>query len=374
MDMKLGFIGGGQLSRMTYEALLPLNVQGVVIDPNPNCPASQVGAEQIVAQLNDEDAVLQLAERVDCITWDVEHPDTRAAATLITPVYPYPETLAVIQDKLAQKNLLREHGIPVADFAPVSGQRELEGIFSRFGKVIVKARFGGYDGRGNMNLYKPDWQSVVGTFGEEESKRVYAERVIDFEKELSVIVAKTQRGDMVPYPVAETIHEDNICHMVLSPPEQVDPKILVAARELACDTVQLLGGASIYAMEMFLTKAGDLMINEIAPRPHNSGHHTIEAHATSQFEQHGRAVLGWPLGSIARRAPAAVMVNILGRRDGPVDTRGIEDVLAMPDVHLHLYGKAPTKRKRKMGHVTALAATLGEAKALALRAREAISI
>lgn len=368
----IGIVGGGQLGRMLTEAAKPLGFEVTVVDPTPNCPASQAGAEQIQAGLKDLQAVKDLAGVSDVITWEIEHIDVdtlRAAQESGTLVEPDPETLGTIQDKLTQKQFLSRRGIPVASFMALDKKADLHSAQTELGDIIIKTRFGGYDGRGNAVITQPSWQDIQDRFGDAP---VYAEKIVPFQKELAVISARDRAGNIVTYPVVETVHRNNICHMVLAPaPIPVEHQ--KAAEEIAQETLRELGGAGVFAIEMFLTENDELLVNEIAPRVHNSGHHTIEANVTSQFEQHIRAVSGLPLGSTDMLRPS-VMINILGERNGEVTLRGLERVLALPEVHPHLYGKAPTKIERKMGHLTVIARTVEEAKILAEKARKELSI
>ncbi len=367
---KIGIVGGGQLGRMLTEAALPMGFYVTVIDPGENCPAKQAGAEQIEASLNDEDAIASLADKSDVITWEIEHINTDALEAVSTAaVEPLPRTLSMIKDKLSQKTFLRKHGIPVADFMPVDNEASLNEAFEKFGSVIVKTRTGGYDGRGNLVLNNPDWQTVDNRFG---STPLYAEQIEPFQKELAVIVARDTIGNISLYPVVETIHKDNICHLVLSP-APISQRLQTVASDIAYETVARLEGAGVFAIEMFLDEDNSILVNEIAPRVHNSGHHTIEANRTSQFEQHIRAITELPLGNTEMISPAA-MINILGDRNGAVAITGLEQTLSMPDVHIHLYGKSPTKLARKMGHITVRADSVDEAKEIAIKARGAISI
>ena len=367
---RIGIVGGGQLGRMLTEAALPLGFEVTVVDPLENCPAAQAGAEQIQAQLKDHDAVYALADRSDVITWEIEHIDTESLEDLACPVEPSPLMLFVIQDKLRQKKFLQEAGIPVAEFMPIDNAQDLETAFDKFGKVIVKTRTGGYDGRGNLVLESSaQWGHARDTF----TGSLYAEKIQDFQAELAVIIARDRYGNIVQYPIVQTIHEDNICNLVLAP-APVDPKLRLAAEEIAHETASHLEGAGVFAIEMFLTDADKVLVNEIAPRVHNSGHHTIEANRTSQFEQHIRAITGLPLGCTEMVTPAAAMINILGERDGETVLTGLETVLSLPDTHVHLYGKAPTKIARKMGHITVRAGTLDEAKKIAIKARKELTI
>lgn len=371
----IGIVGGGQLGRMLTLAAKPLGFDVVVVDPGENCPATQVGAEQIVADLYDEKALRELAEKTDFITVEIEHLDTNVLEILEksgVKVNPSPATVRLIQDKYAQKVFLHEHDVPVAPFQEVADEASaLQALEGFGGKMLVKTRHGAYDGRGNMVVESAeDLKKAFETFA---GKALYAEKFVPFERELAVLVARSVSGDIAVYPVVQTIHERNICVEVLSPapvPDEVQKK----AEKLAHSVAEHLKGAGIFGIEMFLTAESEVLVNEIAPRVHNSGHHTIEGNRTSQFEQHVRAVTGLPLGDTSLTAPATVMVNILGERNGETEVTGLENTLAIPDVHVHFYGKSPTKIDRKMGHITATADTLDEARDRARKARESLTI
>jgi phosphoribosylaminoimidazole carboxylase PurK protein len=371
---KIGIVGGGQLGRMLTEAALPLGFKVVVIDPGPDCPAAQAGAEQIVGGLYDHDALKELAARADFITVEIEHLDAGLLQELADngkPVNPSPKTVRLIQDKYAQKVFLRQAGIPVADFAEITDEASAAQALEDFGgRMLLKSRMGAYDGRGN---------AVVGSAGEIApamealGDKLYAEKFVPFKKELAVMVARGRGGEVVTYPVTETIHERNICVETFTP-AGVDAAARNKAEAVALSVAEHLEGAGVFGVEMFLTQDGRILVNEIAPRVHNSGHYTIEACETSQFEQHVRAVTGMELGSTALKTPAAVMVNILGERDGPTEIKGLDEAQAIPGVAVHLYGKSPTKVDRKMGHITAVADTLEEARSNAERARDLIDV
>ena len=367
MIERIGIVGGGQLGQMLTQAAKPLGFEVLVVDPNENSPAAQVGADQIQAKLTDIDAIADLAASTDVITWEIEHIPADFLISLVEggkDVQPSPITLFMIQDKLTQKQFLREAGIPVADFSSdLSGASFLGG-----GPYVVKSRKGGYDGRGNLVLDTLDEQAVSNFFGDIP---VYVEKAVAFEKELAVIAARDKSGNVVTYPAVETIHENSICNMVISP-AQVEDKVLRQANDIANETLKRLDGAGVFAIEMFVV-GGEVLVNEIAPRVHNSGHHTIEANQTSQFEQHIRAVTNMPLGSTAMRFPVAVMINILGKREEPMSLEGIDKVLALPDTHLHLYGKSP-RQARKIGHITVLGQNLSDTTELALKARSYLAI
>lgn len=371
----IGIIGGGQLGRMLTLAAKPLGFDVIVVNPAPNSPAAQVGAEEIVADLYDQKALNELAERADFITIEIEHMDAGALeiiAAMGTPVNPAPTTIAIIQDKLWQKQLLRKAGVAVVDFVEIKNADDAHQTLKLFGgRMLLKTRTGAYDGRGNRVIKKEsEIKNAMKDFGDTP---LYAEKFVPFTKELAVLVARDMKGRIVVYPPVETIHKNNICHEVLSP-APIRRKYLKSALQLAYKTAQLLQGAGVFAVEMFLTKDGKVLVNEIAPRVHNSGHHTIEANYTSQFEQHIRAITGLPLGDPRMQVPAAVMINILGERNGDVKIKGDDKVLAKSHVHLHLYGKGPTKQERKMGHITATGKTLAEARKKARIARKRVSI
>lgn len=369
----IGIVGGGQLGRMLTLAAKPLGYDVVVINPAAGSPAAQVGAAEIIADLYDPTAIRELAARTHHITVEIEHLDAGALEKVTsTPVHPAPATIRLIQDKYKQKEFFSANNIPVADFAAITDASTAEGILKSFGgRMIVKTRHGAYDGRGNMVVKSPkQLQSALEKF---KGQALYAERLVPFTKELAVMVARSTRGEIAVYPLAQTIHKRNICHEVLVP-APVEKNVEQKALKLAQKVAQHLGGAGVFGIEMFLTKDGRVLINEIAPRVHNSGHYTTEACITSQFEQHIRAIAGLPLGKTNLVVPASVMINILGERDGPTEIKGLDDALAVPGVSVHLYGKSPTKVDRKMGHITAVGKTLAQARSRARKARRSLSV
>lgn len=371
----IGIVGGGQLGRMLTLAALPLGFQVVVVDPTPHSPAAQVGAKEITADLYNEAALRKLAKLSDYITVEIEHLDTdvlEKIAKLGRPINPAPATIRLIQDKFKQKEFLHKAGIAVAPFVPISNAAEAKAALKKFkGKMLLKTRLGAYDGRGNMVVTsQKDVDQALSKFGDTP---LYAEAFIPFKKELAIMVARSLKGEVALYPVVQTKHERNICVEVIAPAPitQAEKK---AAERLALKVAKHLKGAGVFGIEMFLTKDGKVLANEIAPRVHNSGHYTIEANRTSQFEQHIRAISGLPLGATDLITPAAVMINILGERNGPVQLRGIDAVLKLPHTSLHLYGKSPTKIDRKMGHITSTAATHTQALTRARQARRKVQI
>ncbi|MDB5167606.1 MAG: N5-carboxyaminoimidazole ribonucleotide synthase [Candidatus Saccharibacteria bacterium] len=371
----IGIIGGGQLGRMLTLAALPLGFRVVVVNPTPGSPAAQVGAEEIVGDLYDSVALHELAEKSDFITIEIEHLDVnelQQIERLGKPVNPSPEIIRIIQDKLFQKEFLDSAGIPVAPFVGIESEKDARAALKQFdGKMLIKTRLGAYDGRGNMVVESDE--DIKKAFEQFAGTPLYAEQFIPFEKELAVMVARSMNDDIALYPLVQTIHERNICIEVLAP-APVSNDIHKKALDIANSVAELLQGAGTFGIEMFLTKSGKILINEIAPRVHNSGHYTTEASRTSQFEQHIRAISGLPLGDTSMVVPAAVMINILGERDGPTILEGLNEALSIPETSVHLYGKSPTKIDRKMGHITSTGKTIEEARERARAARKAISI
>ena len=348
----LGIVGGGQLGRMLAEAAAPLGVEVIVLDPTPECPASPVAREQIVGEFDDPDAIRELAAASDALTFEIELADPDLLESVAdeydVPVNPDPGTLRTIQDKLVQKEALADAGIPVPEFIGVGGEKDLKLAVEELDGVMLKAREGGYDGRGNTPVQEP---SEAAAALEELGVDTMAEAFVPFERELSVIGVKGADG-VDTYPVTETIHEEEILRASVSP-ARTDDAVAERAREVATDVLEFLDGYGVYGIELFETQDGEILVNEIAPRPHNSGHWTIEGARTSQFENHVRAVLGWPLGPTELAEPT-VSVNILGDVDEPEPATlyNVDSVLADADANLHWYGKKQARPLRKMGHIT----------------------
>jgi len=371
----IGIIGGGQLGRMLTLAAIPLGFHVIVLDPHAQGPAAQVGAEEIIADLYDQSALGELAEKVDYITIEIEHIDTTILEALAMhgkKINPAPKTIRLIQDKLLQKEFLAHAGVPVAPFRKLIDKQSAEKALVEFGgKMLIKTRHGAYDGRGNMVVCtKAD---IVAAFASFHGRELYAEAYVPFSKEVATMVARGIDGTVVAYPIVETIHKRNICIEVLAP-ARISEKIRKQAESVALQVASLLEGAGTFGIEMFLTRDAKILVNEIAPRVHNSGHYTLEANRTSQFEQHIRAITGLPLGDTTMLVPAAVMINILGERDGPTVVNGLYQALDIPQTSVHLYGKSPTKVDRKMGHITATGKTIIEARKRARLARQQLSI
>lgn len=374
MKKRIGIVGGGQLGRMLTVPAKELGFTVNIIDPTPGSPAGQIADHEITADFKDKEAIRKLGNISDYLTFEIELADSKILQELEKKglkINPSPKTLEIIRDKLKQKQFLKKSGIPIGDFMEVNSKKDILNAAKKFGyPLLLKARFDAYDGRGNA-LIKNE-SEIKNAIDKLKGRKLYVEKFVPFTKELAIIAARSIKGKILTYPVVETIHKNNILHYLLSP-APVDEKIAKKAKDLAIKVMQHLNGAGVFGIEMFLTKDGEILINEIAPRVHNSGHHTIEANVTSQFEQHIRAISGMDLGSTEIISPA-VMINILGERNGKADPQGVEKAEKIPGVKVHIYGKLETKPERKMGHITALGNTIEEAYNKAIRARKLITI
>ena len=374
---RLGILGGGQLARMTIQAAIPLGVDLAILAEAADSPAGRLTAREIVGAWSDTSILRAFADAVDVVTLENEFVDAPILEQLAAwgkIVLPCANTLRTIQDKLTQKQALGAQDLPVPQFVAVDSPDDIVRAAERFGwPLILKARRNGYDGYGNAKLDSAaDIEAALQRLGWPE-RSLMVEQAVPFVRELAVLVARDPQGGSVTYPVVETVQQNHICHIVRAP-APIEPAVAEQATALARAAVEAVGGIGITAVEMFQTGDGQVLINELAPRPHNSGHFSIDACHTSQFENHVRAVLSLPLGSPNLRAPAAVMVNLLGQRNGPTEPRGLERALAIPDVHVHLYGKRDVRRGRKMGHITALGSSLAEAEQRAFAAAQAIEL
>ncbi|EMA39804.1 phosphoribosylaminoimidazole carboxylase, ATPase subunit [Halococcus morrhuae DSM 1307] len=348
----VGVVGGGQLGRMLGEAAGPLGVDIVASDPTPEPPAAPVVTDTLHGDFDDPDTIDALAARADVLTYEIElaDPDAleRASEAHDVPVHPAPDTLRMIQDKLVQKRHLREAGIPVPEFRAVDDTAELREALQELGyPAMLKAREGGYDGRGNVPIESPG--GVEAAFEQIEGKAMI-EAFVPFERELSIIGVRGDSERRVFTP-GENVHEEEILRETVVP-ARVPEDVRERAKSVACEVLDLLSGRGVFGIELFETD-GEISVNEIAPRPHNSGHWTIEGARTSQFEQHIRAVLGWPLGATDRRG-RTVTKNLLGdvAEPRPAVLDGVDAILSSPTANLHWYGKREARPLRKMGHVT----------------------
>lgn len=349
----IGIIGGGQLGRMFVFEAKQMGYHVIVLDPKPNSPAGQVADEQILADFDDEYAYIELAKKTDVITFEFEHINVDILSNLETQGYkiiPSSNTLKIIQNKFKQKTILKEAGIKVPQFSMVTSLEDLRNQFLNFNKkAILKSSTQGYDGKGNMIIKcEDDIEKAYNYFMNQE---IFVEELVDFVKEVSIIVVKNN-SETIFYPISENIHEDSILIKSIVPAAISDDIVreIHLTSEKIMDKLDDLG---VYCIEYFIDKNHEVLVNEIAPRPHNSGHYTIEGCISSQFEQLVRVVCNMPLGLSELRTPC-VMQNILGNSnvDGEYIVSGLENLLKISDCHFHLYGKPDTKHLKKIGHIT----------------------
>lgn len=376
MKNRIGIVGGGQLGKMMAQEAKKMGFFVTILDPTPNSPAGQVADCQVVADFNDEKAIIEVAKESDFLTFEIENTNGKFLDDLEKKVpckiSPSGKSWRLFQDKLAQKQLFKKGKIPSPAFLPIKNFRELKKAVKKLKlPLLLKARFDAFDGRGNYLIRKEE--DIPKAWNKLNGRQLYAEEFVNFDKELAIMVARDENGMVKTYPIVETIQKNNICHFVLIP-AKISPIAKKRAKKLAIKTIKLLKGAGVFGIEMFKTPDDQVLINEIAPRVHNSGHYSIESCVTSQFEQHIRAVSGLPLGSTKLKVPAAVMINILGERQGDIQVGGLEKALSLPGVSVHIYGKKETKQERKMGHITVVDKTLGKALKKAVKARKYITI
>jgi len=348
MAKRLGIIGGGQLGMMITEAAKNLSEhisEITVLDPTENCPAAQAGAKQIVGDFKDELAILKLAEQSDIITYEIESGNTDVLSKLKSKIEPSPSTLGIIQDKFSQKTFLPENELPVSQFYEITSLGDLHEKIKELGfPVLLKSRRDAYDGRGNFKITSSD--EIEKACQHFDGKSLMVEKFVNFKMEVSVIAARNTKGDIVTYPLVENIHENNILKMTIAP-ARVSDDVIKDAGEIARKTMEVLKGAGVFGIEMFIDQDDKILINEIAPRVHNSGHHTLQSCKTSQFEQHLRAILGLELGS-TDLIHKTVMCNILGPDGFEGKYKPVE--LEKDNVYLKMYGKDISKPQRKIGH------------------------
>jgi len=371
-NLKLGILGGGQLGRMLLQKAADFNISNAVLDPDADAPCKYISDEFSVGDFKDYKTVYEFGKKVDVLTIEIEHVNVEALEALEkegVKVYPQAAIVKLIQDKGAQKIFYRTNKIPTAEFHLIENRQQLNDQ-KTFLPYVQKLRRGGYDGRG-VQVMKSEKDFENGF----DAPSVL-EKYIPFEKEISVIAARNESGEVKTFPVVEMEfnREANLVEFLFSPSgisDVIASQAEVIAKKIAAES-KIVG---VLAVEMFVTKDGEVLVNEMAPRPHNSGHHTIEANITSQYEQHLRAILNMPLGSTEIISPA-VMVNLLGEKNhtGAAKYEGLDEALAMEGVYIHLYGKKNTKPFRKMGHVTCVAPTLEEAKQKAKKVQQLIKV
>ncbi len=371
---RLGILGGGQLAQLMTQAAVSLGIETAVFDRYVDSPASRLTHFEVAGSWDNSGLLQAFAAMCNVVTLENEFIDAHILRKLEEDglqVFPTSETLASIQDKLVQKRRFEVVGLPVPRFRAVETPRDVLQAAEEYGwPLLLKARRNGYDGKGNTTLRNQgelaiNWEGVAAG-----GRLLMAEAFVPFVKELAVMVVRGRDGEIRTYPIVETVQEEHICRVVRAP-APIPDDVAERAAEIAIRAVDVIEGVGVFGVELFALDSGDILINEIAPRPHNSGHYSIEACVTSQFENHIRAVLGLPLGATDIRFPAAVMVNLLGKRDGSSQD-DIARALTVPGAHLHIYGKREVRRGRKMGHVTALGMTLDEAEAIAQQAADLV--
>lgn len=371
-DFKVGVLGGGQLGRMLMQEAVNYDIKLCMMDKDPSAPCSRFSHEFTNNDILDYEAVLEFGKDKDVITVEIENVNIEAYEELEgqgKKVFPQPSVLKTVRDKGVQKNFFKENNLPTPPYYLVENKAEISKYEQEF-PFMQKMRVGGYDGRGVQAL------KTLSDLDKAFDAPSVLEKFVDFEKEISVIVARNENGEISHFPVVECQFnpEVNLVEFLFSP-AQISEAIEEDAISIARRTIEALGMVGLLAVEMFVTKDGRVLINEIAPRPHNSGHHTIECNVTSQYEQHLRAILNLPLGSTKMLRPG-VMVNLLGEPgyEGNVKYEGLEDAMKIPGVKAHIYGKAQTKPYRKMGHVTATAPLLQEAVDKARKVQEIVKV
>tara|TARA_B100001287_G_scaffold46352_1_gene35407 strand:- start:3635 stop:4771 length:1137 start_codon:yes stop_codon:yes gene_type:complete len=368
-DFKIGVLGGGQLGRMLIQEAIDLDIHLHMMDPDPNAPCSSIAHSFTCGSITDYESVIEFGKDKHLVTVEIENVNIEALETLEekgVKIFPQPRVLRTIKDKGIQKQFYTDFGIPTAPFKLYENANDIKDADINY-PVIQKMRTGGYDGKGVQLLKQPEDSFDAPNL---------CESLIDFDKELSIIVARNENGDVQCFPSVECEFnpEANLVEYLFSP-ANISQEITSKANSIAKDLIQKLDMIGLLAVEFFLCKNGDLLVNEIAPRPHNSGHHTIECCNTSQYAQHLRSILNLPLGDTRLLNPGA-MINILGEKGftGPAIYEGLEKILKLPGVHPHIYGKTDTKPFRKMGHVTITGDTLIEVKNIAEKVKESINV
>lgn len=354
LKKKIGIIGGGQLGKMMILDGKRLGLYFVILDPTPACPAHSIADEHIIKRFDDKKALDELATKVDVITYEFEHIEANYLSEMEDrgiEIYPSPKALLKIQDKFVQNQELVAHHIPTPAFAEVSSIQQIENFIAKNGyKGMLKSRLGGYDGKGNACIMsKEDIPRAFESLGKEKAN-LMIEEFIPFEKEISILACRGKKGEITVYPVGENIHKNSILDVTIVP-ARVSEEAVQKAMAIAEDVMRAFEGVGMFCVELFVTKDEEVLVNEVAPRPHNSGHYTIEGCCTSQFEQHIRAITGLPLTKNTLRQNT-VMFNLLGKPgyEGAAVVLGLEDVCGDEAVKIHIYGKEETKPYRKMGH------------------------
>ncbi|PKL84546.1 MAG: 5-(carboxyamino)imidazole ribonucleotide synthase [Ignavibacteriae bacterium HGW-Ignavibacteriae-1] len=375
--LTLGILGGGQLAKMLASAVYRMGLNVAVIENHAQSPAGDMTKLDFSSGWEATSELDAFIEASDIITLENEFIDPNILEYIEKrrTVYPSSATMRLVQDKLIQKQTFQSAGLPVPNFVQLDSLEQAISFGESNGfPFVVKARKYGYDGYGNATVF--DKESLIEAWtrfhNDKVSRPLMAESFVDFTKELAVIVARNYNGHKEVYPCVETVQYRHICHEVIAPAE-ISESIMKKAQQIALQSVESIDGIGVFGVEMFLTTSGELLLNEIAPRPHNSGHYTIEACQTSQFENCIRAVCNLPLGSAKLIVPAACMVNLLGQIDGEGTPDDVRELLGHTNIWLHLYNKKKSRIGRKMGHITAVGNTQTEAIGRARSASNAIT-
>lgn len=373
---RIGILGGGQLARMSAYQAYKLGYEIAILEKAENSPAGMMTKNEFVGWVDDDKVMRDFSKSSDIVTLENEFVDYQRLEfieKLGKKVIPSPKTISLIQDKLVQKNTLMKNDIPVADFVKVDDKSTYDKIAAKLGnKFILKSRKMGYDGYGNFSVKNgKEFEEGIKKLASRHSE-LMAERFINFDMELAIMVARSKK-EIKTYPVVRTIQKNHICHTVIAP-AGLNKNVSKKAEKIAVEAVKAIKGYGIFGIEMFIVNGKEILVNEMAPRPHNSGHYTIEACVTSQFENHVRAVLNLPLGSTDMVKPYAVMINLLGKREGDGVVANYDEVLANKNIHLHIYGKEKSRIGRKMGHITVLGDDLKKTLSLAKMAEKITNI
>ncbi|HEX7257580.1 MAG TPA: 5-(carboxyamino)imidazole ribonucleotide synthase [Nitrososphaeraceae archaeon] len=374
--IQIGIIGGGQLGKMIAQEAKRMFLKVNILDPNKNCPASTICDNLIIADFKDEEKIYELADYSDIITYEIELANSKALKKLEAqhyPIYPSPHSLHIIQNKFRQKNFFKQNKLPVTEFTKIYSQNDISDAATKFGyPFMLKASEESYDGRGNYLIKSKD--DIPIAFKYFQNQEIFTEKFVDFKNEISIMVARNKQGQIESFPIAENIHKNNILDTTIVP-ATISSKVQDDAKLIAEKIMKCFNDIGIFGIEMFVSKSDEVFINEIAPRPHNSGHYTIEGCSISQFEQHIRAILNLPLCKPELLRPT-VMKNILGPPNvrGSYKFIGISKLFSLPSTKIHIYGKQLTSPGRKLGHITCTGKTLDEVINRSLEAKNSIDI
>ncbi|MEJ5262497.1 MAG: 5-(carboxyamino)imidazole ribonucleotide synthase [Ignavibacterium sp.] len=358
----IGILGGGQLARMSAFQAIRLGFDIAILEKTANSPAGVLTKNEFVGWVDDENLFKRFIDNSDIITLENEFIDYKYLEIIESSgkkVIPSSKTISLIQDKFIQKKTLSRKNIPVPEFVEIKSGTTYDDLKKFLGsKFVIKSKKMGYDGYGNATVENQKQFSESLARLSARHSEAYAEKFVNFRKELAVMVVRTKK-EIKTYPVVETIQKNHICHTVIAPAD-ISEKLKKLTLEISIEAVKAISGYGIFGIELFLDEGNKILINEIAPRPHNSGHYTIEACTISQFENHIRAVLNLPLGDTNLVKPFAVMINLLGKRNDVGILQNYSEALSDKEIHLHIYGKDQSRVGRKMGHITLLGEDLSE--------------